>query len=145
MAIDKGRDSWTGTTAGDIDEYLMAFSAGGYPVQQAVHAHCECGGEVFRVRVDDEEGCAELACVQCGRTMLILDSQDYVDDADLQAAACPCGNESFNVAVGFSFLDGSEDVRWVYLGLRCAQDGVLGCYTDWKIDYSPSQQLLDRV
>ena len=29
--------------------------------------------------------------------------------------------------------------------LRCVRDGVLGCYTDWKIDDSPSRQLLERV
>ncbi|MEU4676443.1 hypothetical protein [Micromonospora sp. NPDC023737] len=35
-----------------------------------------------------------------------------------------------------------EEVRWVSVGLRCTQDGTLGVYTDWKIDYSPTRQLL---
>lgn len=54
------------------------------------------------------------------------------------------GNETFNVTVGFSRRDDGE-VRWVYLGLRCIEDSVLGCYADWKIDYSPSIQLLAEV
>jgi hypothetical protein len=29
--------------------------------------------------------------------------------------------------------------------LRCTGDGVLGCYADWKIDYTPSEQLLQGV
>jgi hypothetical protein len=54
------------------------------------------------------------------------------------------GNETFEMAVGFAALaDG--DVRWVSIGLRCVGDGILGVYTDWKIDYSPTAHLFDRV
>ncbi len=81
----------------------------------------------------------------CGRSTLLLDSGETKDDAELEGAACPCGNETFNVAVGFAGYEGSNDVRWVYLGLRCTDDGVLGVYTDWKIDYTPSSHLYERV
>jgi hypothetical protein len=33
-------------------------------------------------------------------------------------------------------------VRWISLGLRCVQDGTLGVYADWKVDYSPTGHLL---
>ena len=56
----------------------------------------------------------------------MLDSQDTVDDAELAEASCPCGNEAFNVAAGIAFCAESDDVRWVYAGLRCVRDGVLG-------------------
>jgi hypothetical protein len=65
-------------------------------------------------------------------------------DADPGDAACPCGGEIFNVAVGFALRD-DGDVRWVYVGLRCTKDGILGVYADWKIDFSPTVHLLDRV
>jgi hypothetical protein len=59
-------------------------------------------------------------------------------------AACPCGNETFEVAVVFA-VRADGDVRWISIGLRCVRDGVLGAHTDWKIDYSPTAQLFDRV
>ncbi len=51
----------------------------------------------------------------------------------------------FNLAVGYEFFAGEEAVRWVYVAARCLTDGTLGVYTDWKIDYSPSAQLLSRA
>jgi len=145
MAINRAGRWWTGTAPLDLDEYLVAFSADGHPVTQVRHAACSCGAEEFTVRVDDDEGCAERTCVACGRSTLLLDSGETKDDAELEGAACPCGNETFNVAVGFAGYEGSNDVRWVYLGLRCTDDGVLGVYTDWKIDYTPSSHLYERV
>lgn len=71
----------------------------------------------------------------------MLDSADFLDDAEVEAAACPCGHEQFDVAVGYALFDDGE-VRWVSVGLRCQRDGLLGVYADWKIDYSPSRHLL---
>jgi hypothetical protein len=65
--------------------------------------------------------------------------------ATVESGGWPCGGESFNVAVGFAVQKDSSDLKWVYLGLRCGQDGVLGCYADWKTDYNPSAHLLDAV
>ncbi|MEV5001304.1 hypothetical protein [Nocardioides sp. LML1-1-1.1] len=128
----------------DIDGALAHFSADGYPVTSVVHARCSCGGAAFRLRVDDEEGCAERTCVACGAVVLMLDSAEYADEADLEPAECPCGGEVFEVAVGFAdHADG--EVRWVYLGLRCTTDGNLGCYADWKIDYLPTAHLRTAV
>lgn len=145
MAIDTSGRWWTGDAPVDLDAYLSSYTAKGYPVTEVVHARCECGGDEFRVRVDDESGCAERRCVGCGRVVLMLDSAETVEEAELGDAACPCGNATFQVAVGFAMYAGEQDVRWVYVGLRCLRDGVLGCYTDWKIDYSPSLQLLTQV
>jgi hypothetical protein len=74
----------------------------------------------------------------------MLDSSEFADEANLESAECPCGGDSFDVAVGFALRD-DGDVRWVYIGLRCVQDGVLGCYADWKIDYSPSVGLMESA
>lgn len=143
MAIDTSGKWWTGSTAADIDEYLQAFSREqGAPVGRVTHSVCNaCQGDVFDLRVDDEEGCAERTCSSCGQVTLMLDSAEYVEDANLQDCACPCGGESFNLAIGYLLRD-NGDVRWVYIGVRCVADGVLGCYADWKIDYGPSDHLL---
>jgi hypothetical protein len=31
------------------------------------------------------------------------------------------------------------------VGVRCPRCGVLGCFAGWKIGFSPSRHLLDRV
>lgn len=145
MAIDKSGQWWQGTAPRDLDEYLAWHTEGGYAVSRVVHATCgACGCTEFSVLVDDEAGCAERRCMSCGERFLLLDSADTAEEAQLDDAACPCGGESFNVAVGFAHTaDGA--IRWVYVALRCTSDGVLGVYTDWKIDYSPAAGLYDRV
>jgi hypothetical protein len=71
----------------------------------------------------------------------MLDSAETADAGD---AACPCGGEQFEVAVGFTErIDG--ELGGVYLALRCTADGVLGLYADWKINSAPTRKLLDLV
>jgi hypothetical protein len=145
MTIDRSGASWIGTSPADIDEYLTAFTSDGYPATRVIHASCStCQGTAFRILVDDEEGCAERICVTCKDQRLLIDSGDTVDGAELEGAECPCGGEIFNAAVGFALRDDGE-VRWVHLGLRCIDDGVLGVYTDWKVDYSPTAHLFENV
>lgn len=144
MAIDKSGEHWRGTDAGDLDEFLRAYAAGGYPVARTIAAHCAaCEGTRFHVRVDDEQGYAERRCAGCGGRFLMLDSEDVVDDAEPGDCACPCGGELFEVAAGFA-VDGDE-IGWVSVGLRCLADGVLGVYADWKIDYGPTDTLYRQV
>jgi hypothetical protein len=147
VTVTKRGTTWTGTAAGDVDEYLRAYAAGGYAVAVVVHAVCaSCGNseQGFSVALDDEEGAAVRQCLKCQSQTPMLDSANYLDDADLGAAACPCGHEAFDVAVGFSLREDGE-VRWVSIGLRCRNDGVLGVYADWKVDYSPSRHLMGAV
>ena len=144
MTIDKSGRWWRGTEPSDLDAYLVAYTADGYPVSRVIHAVCACGERAFAVEVDDEDGCARRTCQACGAAHPMLDSADYLDEAELGEAACPCGGATFEAAVGFATReDGS--IRWVYLALRCVPDGVLGVYADWKIDYPPSDHLYDQV
>lgn len=104
----------------------------------------ECGGRLFSMLVDDDEGAAERECVGCGGRAFIGDSEEFWEDADPGAAACPCGGEDFEAAVAFS-MDSEGSVRWVTVGLRCGQDGAMGVYVDWKIDYRPTDHLLSCI
>ena len=147
MTVSKQGSSWKGTEAADLGEYLRTFAAGGYTVAAVVHAACATCGALdagFSVMLDDEEGAAIRTCRSCHAEVAMLDSVEFMEDADLGEAACPCGHEVFDVAVGFALRENAE-VRWVSLGLRCLNDGLLGVYADWKIDYSPSRHLLSAV
>ncbi len=128
----------------ELEAYLRAWKE--YPITEVRAARCICGGAVFEVIDAGDDGGAKRICIACEREHLICDSAEYWDDdADLEECACPCGRESFELAAGFAFYAESIDVRWIYLGLRCVACKKSGVYVDWKIDYSPSQQLLDQV
>ena len=106
---------------------------------------CTCGSEVFRLLADDNEGCAKRICASCANEALICDSAEYWDDAAPEEWKCiECGSTTANVGVGFSLYDDGE-IRWLYVGERCATCGVLGCFAGWKVAYAPSKQLFEQV
>ncbi|MBL0219237.1 MAG: hypothetical protein IPQ07_35880 [Myxococcales bacterium] len=144
MSIDRSGEYWTGTGAGDLDEYLRELTADGYPADRIVHARCGCGHDRFELLVDANEGCAQRACSSCGRKHFICDSEEYWSDADPEETACPCGGTAFEIAVGFSHR-ADASVKWITVGQRCTKCGVLGAAVDWKVDYGPTEQLYDQV
>lgn len=142
MAIDTAGQYWRGEDFSDLADYLRDVRAGGYTVEHVAESVCDgCSGRAFRVAADDDEGCAERVCVACGAGVYLADSAEYADDADLQPCECPCGADTFAVALGFARRADGE-VRWISIGLRCLTDGTLGVYADWKVDYSPTGHLL---
>jgi hypothetical protein len=143
--MDKNGEEWRGEHAADLAEYLRDFEAGGYRIARVLPAVCSgCGGRIFRLRADADEGCAERTCAECGKAALMLDSEDYWEGAAPEPVRCGCGADTFELAVAFS-LRASGDVRWVSVGSRCLGDGRLDCPVDWRIDYAPSADLLDRI
>ncbi len=145
MVIDRSGDWWRGSDAADLDVYLADYSADSYVVSTVVHAECaSCTSRTFAVLLDDEEGVALRCCRYCGDAQWMLDSGQDVEAAETVTAACPCGGEDFEVAVGFAFTEAGH-VRWVYVALRCVADGTLGVYADWKVDHAPTGHLLAQV
>lgn len=141
--IDKSGRWWKGENVDDLREYVVAFTSQNYradEIRQSVCKTCRC--ERFTLCVDDDEGCAQRSCRSCGLSAFIGDSEDFWEGAAPGDAACPCGAEDFEVAVGFSLLESGE-IRWVSVGCHCVACGVLEVYVDWKIDYEPSRHLLD--
>ena len=149
MAIDKSGDFWTSPDAGDIERFLndLAAEEGSIPINRFRAARCACGSIEFRLRGDDEEGCAERVCVACKMARFICDSADYWSEAEPERLVCHvCDNDTFNIGIGFSLEKGKgPDVQWVTVGERCVKCGVLGSFADWKISYSPSAHLMDQV
>ncbi len=97
------------------------------------------------MQLDENEGAAVRVCAKCKAEHPIGDSDEYLEDAELEECACPCGNEEFEVTVGVSLYEDSEDVRWLYLGCRCPKCGLAACYGDWKNEYIGYRELLKRV
>jgi hypothetical protein len=144
VTINTSGEWWTGTEASDIQQYLLDFTADGYPVKEFRLAKCSCGSQSFFLDIDEEDA-AKRTCIECGKEHLMCDSEEYWTGAESERCTCPCGSESMNVGVGFSLYPDDGEVKWLYVGCRCEECGVLGCYSDWKIGYAPSKHLFDRV
>jgi hypothetical protein len=143
--IDRSGEWWTGQDFADLTGYLIEFTAGSDPAGRIERSECDaCRGTTFRLQLDDDEGCAQRTCTACSGSAFIGDSEEYWADADPGEAACPCGGDQFELGVAFSLRD-DGDVRWITIGGRCTDCGVLGVYTDWKIDYRPTDHLFAAV
>jgi hypothetical protein len=145
MAIDTSGKWWKGSEAEDLPEYLKALTEDGYPATEFRVSKCKCGSKVFRVEFDSNEGGAKRTCADCGEEHYFCDSEEYWDECSPKKWKCigKCKSKTANVCVGFALREDGGDVHWLYVGQRCSQCGVLGSCVDWKIDYSPSLQLLD--
>ena len=145
MTIDASGEYWKGTEAADLKAFLEDYEAGGYPVARVVPAACTCGAGRFEIALSDDGDAVRRRCARCGEEKLMLDSAEHWDaDDEPDECACPCEGEVFEAAVGFACRDDGS-IRWVSVGLRCVECGILGVYADWKIDYEPSAQLLTAV
>lgn len=146
MSIDKSGKWWIGSEPLDIREFLGAYTASQYGIQEFRVAKCPCGGECFYLEADGDEGFAARVCPVCARRHFICDSKEFRDAAKPEACRCvECGSDEANVGVGFSLYDDDGEVRWLHVGVRCASCGVLGCVAGWKVAYAPSRQLFDQV
>jgi hypothetical protein len=146
MALTEKGDHRYGDSRADIRSEIERYSAlNAYPALQFADATCGCGGTRFALKLDDTEGAAVRTCAACGSEHAMGDSDEYLDQAELEECACPCGAEAFEIAVGLALYDDSDDVRWLYLGCRCTQCGLTAVYGDWKNEYEGYQKLLSNV
>lgn len=146
MALTKKGKRWYGDDQADIRAVLVRYAEGnGYPAHHFADARCRCGSRRFRLDLDETEGVAVRTCEGCGDAHPIGDSDEFLDDADPARCECTCGDDRFEIAAGVSLYEGSEDVRWVYLGCRCPACGLTACYGDWKIGGGDYREWLGRV
>jgi hypothetical protein len=146
--IDRSGQWWTGTDPAGVEDYIRESTRDGYPADRFEQARCTCGGAVFLLEIDREEGCARRTCTACGGTHFVCDSGEYAEDATLVSAECPCGKDEFNVVAGFSHRQVAgvgPEVQWITIGVRCASCGVLGVPVEWKIDHAPTAHLYAEV
>jgi hypothetical protein len=146
MALVK-RGKWRyGDSQADIRSELLRYSQlNAYPAQHFADAVCGCGGRTFRLRLDDNEGAAVRNCVSCGGEHPIGDSAEYLADAELEGYECPCDADILEITVGLSLYEGTEAVKWLYLGCRCVACGLTACYGDWKNEFEDYHELLRQA
>ena len=70
-------------------------AADGYPIGRVVQSACACGGSVFRLVGNPQEGCAKRICPSCQAEQFICDSAEIWDEARPEACVCPCTGELF--------------------------------------------------
>ena len=130
----------------DIREEIARYSeSNAYKADHYADCLCECEGRAFRLLLDDETGAAVRRCVSCSAEHPIGDSDEYLAEAELGECACPCAGEEFEITVGVSLYEGSEDVKWFYLACRCLKCGLVAVYGDWKNEFEDYRGLLARV
>lgn len=147
MALRK-RGEWRyGDSQADIRDEIVRYSKGvTYLAEHFADAVCSCGGRVFALFADDTHGVASRVCSACDADPhYIGDGADFAEDAEEEECACPCGQEAFEVTVGIALYEGSEDVKWFYLGCRCVSCGLTAVYGDWKNEYNDYRVFLSRV
>jgi hypothetical protein len=146
MALKRRGKFRFGDNQADIREEILRYSkSNAYRAQHFAEAACKCGGKLFRLALDDDEGAAVRTCIGCQTEHPIGDSDEFLDEAELAECACPCGGEEFEITVGVSLYEESADVRWLYLGCRCPKCGLTAVYGDWKNEFNDYRELLARV
>ena len=150
MSITKKDEFFYGTEQGDIREVLADYAKeNDYEIHQFKEVVCTCGNNTFTLDIDDNEGVAGRICTACEDEHLMLDGEDYVDDAELYQATCNCEAEALEITIGVSLYKNKKDltknVRWLYIGCRCPECHLMGCYADWKNEHEDYQQLLENA
>lgn len=146
MALRK-RGKWRyGDNQADIRDEILRYSKGvEYLAHHYADAVCQCSGRLFGLSMDEGAGAAVRRCIACRQEHPIGDSADFLGEAELQQYECVCGKNEFEITIGVSLYDDSEDVRWLYVGCRCPGCGLTGVYGDWKNEFNGYQELLARV
>jgi len=149
--INKSGKWWKGENFKDIKEYLMNLyeQDTGKPLRKILQSKCSCGGLLFSLIFESNEGIAKRVCIKCKKEHFICDSGKYWDDAlkkskPIELKCIECNNKSHEVGVGFEYLK-NGDIKWVTIGARCDKCGLLSSPVDWKIDYSPTKYLEKQV
>lgn len=146
MALRKKGQSWYGESQADIRDEIRRYSElDAYVAVHFADALCTCGGTTFKLLLDDTEGAAVRVCSKCDARHAIGDSAEYLEDAELEEAECPCGSDALELTMGVSLYEGSDDVRWLYLGCRCPECGLTAVYGDWKNEFEDFRKLLAQV
>ena len=146
MALRKKGKYYYGDSQLDIQDELLRYSKlNEYPTVHYADAVCVCGNNRFNLSLDDEEGAAVRKCIVCKTEHPIGDSNDFLEDAELETRECICRSNVFEITVGVSLYENSKDVKWLYVGCRCVNCELTGCYGDWKNEYNGFQELLNRV
>jgi hypothetical protein len=146
MTLRKKKGYWYGDSHDDLYAEIRRFSElNGYVAEHFANARCSCGADTFRLYTDEEAGVAVRVCGTCENRHYVGDSEEYIDEADLQQSICVCDTEVFQISVGVALYPESSDIRWVYVGCRCPTCSLVGVYGNWKNEFIGYAEFLSRV
>ena len=122
-----------GTENADIQFEIVRYSQKNeYEAVRFSQATCTCGGILFSLESDEHEGVAKRICATCGTESFMGDSAEYAAEAALESHICVCNYAYFAIMSGVALYPESDDVRWYYIGCRCASCQLVGVFADWK-------------
>ncbi len=146
MALKKRRKYYYGDSSADVQEMLVRYSGkNGYPAVHFASPLCACGSRRFALLTDEDEGVGVRRCTSCGAEHVMGDGAQYLSEATPNSHECICGASEFELTAGVALYDGSEDVRWFYIGCFCMSCHLVGCFADWKNEFEGWQKLLSNV
>ena len=111
----------------------------------AASAQPACGGKTFTLDTDEDAGVALRTCTACGNEHYMGDSASYADEAEPARHPCVCDGEAFELLSGVALYEDSNDVRWYYIGCRCAQCDLVGVFADWECEAGDADAFLAAV
>jgi hypothetical protein len=139
-----------GVRTGEDTEDLRAFLMGleGCPkVHETVVLACGNHGDErptwTYVEADAEAGVARRRCLQCARSVALLDSEQRWTHP-LMWCCNTCGQSIAEVAVGLSVPDG-DNVEWLVVGARCVECGRVDGLTDLVVDSRPVGEVVSEL
>ncbi|MFO0965653.1 MAG: hypothetical protein U0793_08730 [Gemmataceae bacterium] len=153
MAIDDSGEWWVGSEPADIQPYLAALTKaeGGYVATAFRQIRCPCGSDRFELlRASDV---TLRTCASCGSSKFICrEAEDWEEaeaDEGAEAYSCvECEAKEANITVGFALYDQNPEidaVKWFYVGVRCSECGILGCFNDGKVASGPADDVYDCI
>lgn len=143
--IKKGKWRY-GENQSDIQHEIKRYSKSNtYIAEHFLDAVCDCSNTIFHLSVGSNEDVAVRTCCRCRNAHPIGDSQEYLEDSNLEECACPCEAEEFEITCGIALYKNSEDVKWLYLGCRCVKCGLTAIYADWKSESGNYRDFLKVV
>lgn len=153
MTINTSGEWWVGSDPDDIRNYLAAYTEaeGTHPTTSFRALRCPCGSDRFDLqRIVD---ITRRTCAECRQSAYICrDPEDWEAAEDQGEPIEPydcvaCHSSGANVAIGFSHFGNleSDSVKWLYVGVRCVNCGILGCFNDCKVARVPPSEVQKRI
>lgn len=146
MAPRRNGKYWYGETAEDVKAELLRYSTkNAYVTEKYRQSQCTCGGDKFKLESDEEAGAARRICIKCGIVHMMGDSSEFEEDANFDKHSCVCEGEDFELVSGVALYEGSNDVRWYYIGCHCVKCQLVGVFADWKCEAGDADAILANV
>ena len=140
MSLKKSGEWWRGSTAADLELYLLRHVLGRHcrgVDHRVAHACCtNCAGGQFALFIDGG-GRIVRVCAECETEHKMCDLDQQCDADSAGEIVCTCMFAECETAVGFALMDPSSEgaegpVGHLYVAGRCTECGLCGVYGEWS-------------